>query len=181
MNPGYATPSVSIGVHRWFLCCTLALAGCAEPEPPVTVHLIIDCEPDPPTVIDEILVDATASRTEAGATCSATSRTFPLLDRSALPIRLDFVPPQSFDAWVAVRVAWRRAGADVAILEVVQPLGSSRSLDLSLSLESACLRAACGTDLQCSGGACVPFPSPDPFNPALIDRAIPCESGAGSS
>ena len=155
-----------------------ALLGCAESEPPTTVRLTIDCEPDVPTVIDEVTVHLTASRTDAGATCAAMVRTFPLRDRSALPLRVEFSPPGGYDAWAAARVSWRRAGADVAVRVLVQPLAGERLVDLPLSLESACLRAACGTDLQCSGDACVPFPSPDPFNPALVDRAITCESGS---
>ena len=69
-----------------------------------------------------------------------------------------------------------RAAADAAVRVVVQPPGGARGVDLPLFLASACPRAARGIDVRCSGDGCVPFPSPAPFSPAPVDRAIPCEN-----
>jgi len=163
-------------VRRLALLGAAAMAACAEPEPEPMVRLIVGSEAAVPAIVDEVLVEITASRTAAGATCIPSSRSFHLRGPDDLPLRVAYVPGRTYASWVAFRVTWMRAGATVAIRELLEPLGAPGVVELPVALESACLRAACGTDVQCARGVCTPFPTPDPFDPRLIDSGVRCNS-----
>jgi hypothetical protein len=164
-------------VRAALLAAALWCGSCAEQEPEPLVRLIVESQAEVPTVVDEVVIDVTASRTPAGATCAPASRSFHLDDPADLPVTVAYVPGPVYDDWIAFRIAWRHAGADLAVrvLLVSLPTPVPPVQEQRVTLERACLRAACAADQQCAAGMCVPYPSPDPFDPTLVDPGQSCQ------
>jgi hypothetical protein len=163
-------------VRRAAFALLLASAACAEQSDERRVRLVLDSEPAIPAAADEVIVEVTASRTEAGNTCLPAVHVFPLAAAWDLPIEIAYVPGPRYDEWVAFRVTWRRSGRDVARRVAISAFPDEGIRELPLLLETACLSRSCGAGEQCDAGMCVPLPSPDPFDPGLRDAGQACET-----
>ena len=151
----------------------VAASSCGDDAGP-GVRLILEASVPVPTTIDEVVVEATASSTAGGRTCAPARQTFALTSSADLPLRVLWEFGPSYRSWVAFRVTWRQGGHDLYARTVLQPAPGDGVREVRVALEEACLARTCDAGTQCVAGVCESLPSPDPFDPALLEPGIDC-------
>lgn len=157
------------------------LAACGSPTPRRSIRLTLAAEVGVPADVDRVELSFTASRTAAGATCLPVQEGWNLTQPSDLPIVVDFVPGDTYAAWLGLRVVWLKSGTPVDVRETTVPWPSDGVREVEIRLEQRCLGAGCAPDQQCLAGTCSPFESPRPLDPALVEPGAPsCDRDAPS-
>jgi hypothetical protein len=150
------------------LAAIVALAGGCGDEGGPAVRLILETTVAVPSAVDEVTVEATASRTPDGETCEAARRTFPLGSAADLPLRVLWEFGPEYRAWAAFRITWLRSGRVVAVRTELRAAPEDGVTEVRVALEPECLTRTCGVGEQCVAGACAGLPEPDPFALSLV-------------
>ncbi len=135
---------------------SLGLIACTDDGPTLLVIINADDAIGVPDDINEIRVDATASRRESAYLCEPIDWSTSLMSRSDLPLELLFHRGESYGEWLAIRL---RAFSDDDLLMrlvTVRAWHSEGHRELELTLEATCLGELCDDDLseQCLDGWC---------------------------
>ena len=161
----------------------------------LTVTFVAGCDAGPPTIrlnihsnglrvpdeIDLVVIDATASRTDAGELCTPIRRGEPLDGPDDLPLLVDIVQGDEFDVWTVFRVEAHLTSLtpEEQVIyrhqhQLAWPAEGTREYDIDIttpcycSAEPGCVDGEC----NCIDGECLRMPQPGIFLEPEEDRYV---------
>lgn len=134
----------------------LGLSGCAPDGPTLLFNFDLDEALVVPDDVDELRIEATASRQEEADLCAPFARQTVIESRADLPLRLRLRRGDIYGEWVAIRVWAFRESEPVMRLETRRSWPEEGEGEVELVFEATCLEMLCdeAPGLQCLAGIC---------------------------